>query len=79
MARILSVSVPDELLAEAESIAATQGRTKSELVRDALRSHLKLQRLRTLQEDARERAEKRGIGPEDVEAIIDDVRKQRRS
>ena len=76
MAKILSVSVPDELLDETESTAAAQGRTKSELVREALRSHLKLQRMRALQEIAGSRAERLGVGPEDVEGVIDEVRER---
>ncbi len=79
MAKILSVSVPDELLDETESTAAAQGRTKSELVREALRSHLKLQRMRALQEIAGSRAERLGVGPEDVEGVIDEVRERSRS
>lgn len=74
MARLLSVSVPDDLLDEAEDLAREQGRSKSELVREALRAHVATQRLRRLQADARERAERRGIGPEDVEALVDDIR-----
>lgn len=74
MSRLLSVSVPDDLLHEAEAIASAQGKTKSELVREALRSHLELQRLRELQAYARERAERRGLGPDDVEEMIDELR-----
>lgn len=74
MSRLLSVSVPDELLEEAEALAKAQGRTKSELVREALRAHVSLQRLRNVQGVARARAEIEGIGPEDVEALLDEVR-----
>ena len=78
MSKLLSVSVPDELPNEAEEAARAQGKTKSEVVREALRSHLATRRLRELQAYARERAERRGLGPEDVEDLIDDLRSKSR-
>lgn len=77
MAKILSVSIPDELMREAEEVARAQGRTKSELVRDALRRQLQLERFRQLQRYGRQRAEERGIGPEDAEALVDELRAER--
>jgi Arc/MetJ-type ribon-helix-helix transcriptional regulator len=50
------------------------GRTKSEVVREALRRQVRLSRLRALQEYGRERAEARGIGPEDSEELVDELR-----
>jgi CopG family transcriptional regulator/antitoxin EndoAI len=77
MAKILSVSIPDELMREAEEVARAQGRTKSELVRDALRRQLQLERFRELQRYGRRQAEGRGIGPEDAEALVDELRAER--
>ncbi len=77
MSRLLSVSVPDELVAELEAVASARGRTKSELVREALRRHLDLERFRALQRYARAEAERRGYGPEDAEALVDEVRSGR--
>jgi CopG family transcriptional regulator / antitoxin EndoAI len=74
MAKILSVSIPDELMRDTEAIARAQGRTKSDLVRDALRRQVRLERLRGLQRYGRSRAEERGVGPEDVEALVDEFR-----
>jgi predicted transcriptional regulator len=74
MSRLLSVSLPDDLAAETEALARASGRTKSELVRDALRRHVRRERFGALQRDGRERAEARGIGPEDSEALVDEVR-----
>ncbi|HZT91642.1 MAG TPA: ribbon-helix-helix domain-containing protein [Polyangiaceae bacterium] len=74
MSRLLSVSVPDDLLRQAEALAQAQGKTKSEVVRDALRRHVQLERLRELQRYGRERAEQQGIGPEDIEALVDALR-----
>lgn len=77
MARILSVSISDELMRETEAIARAQGKTKSELVRDALRRQLELERLRQLQRYGRRRAEEPGIGPEDAETLVDELRNGR--
>lgn len=74
MSRILSVSVPDGLVEEVEAVAAARGMTKSELVREALRRHVELERFRALQRYARDEAERRGLGPEDVEELIDEIR-----
>jgi len=74
MSRLLSVSVPDQLLADAEALAQAQGKTKSDIVREALRRHLELERFRELQAYGRRRAEERGIGPEDAVALVDATR-----
>jgi metal-responsive CopG/Arc/MetJ family transcriptional regulator len=78
MSRLLSVSVPDDLAEEIESLARTSGRTKSELVRDALRRQIRLERFAALQKFGSERAEAAGIGPEDIEQLVDDFRAGRR-
>jgi CopG family transcriptional regulator/antitoxin EndoAI len=77
VAKLLSVSIPDELMRQAEAIARSQGKTKSELVRDALRRQIELERLRELQRYGRRRAEERGVGPEDAEALVDETRGRR--
>jgi predicted transcriptional regulator len=74
MSRLLSVSVPDELAAEAEALARATGKTKSEVVRDALRRHVQHEHFADLQRYGRDRAEARGIGPEDVEEMVDELR-----
>ncbi|HEX6455675.1 MAG TPA: ribbon-helix-helix protein, CopG family [Solirubrobacterales bacterium] len=76
MSRLLSVSVPDDLAGALDSLAEDTGRTKSEVVREALRRQLRAGRLAALQEYGRERAEARGIAPEDTEALVDDLRGQ---
>jgi metal-responsive CopG/Arc/MetJ family transcriptional regulator len=74
MAPLLSVSIPEELAAETEALARAVGKTKSEVVRDALRRHLQHEHLAELQRYARSQAETLGIGPEDVEELIDELR-----
>ena len=75
MSRLLSVSLPDELSDGTDQLAAAQGRTRSEIVRDALRSYLWRERWSLATRDARARAEREGIGPEDTERLVDEIRK----
>jgi Arc/MetJ-type ribon-helix-helix transcriptional regulator len=74
MSKILSVSLPDELDDAVESVASSQGKTKSEFVREALRQQLDFAEFRVLQELGARQAERLGIGPEDIEGIIDELR-----
>jgi metal-responsive CopG/Arc/MetJ family transcriptional regulator len=77
MSRLLSVSIPDDLAAEAEALARATGKTKSEVVRDALRRHVQHERLVELRRYGRNRAEALGVGPEDVEKLVDELRSTR--
>jgi metal-responsive CopG/Arc/MetJ family transcriptional regulator len=78
MSRLLSVSLPDDLADETDALALSLGKTKSEVVRDALRRQVQVERFAALQRYGRERAEERGIGPEDAEALVDELRAGRR-
>ncbi len=73
------MSIPDDLMAETEAFARESGRTKSEIVREALRSHVADRRWNELRRYGQERAEALGIGPEDVEDLIDEFRAERRA
>lgn len=78
MSQLLSVSLPDDLAEELESLARSSGMTKSELVRSALRQRVRRERFAALREFGRDRAERAGIGPEDIEALIDEMRAEKR-
>ncbi|HEY1855328.1 MAG TPA: ribbon-helix-helix domain-containing protein [Solirubrobacterales bacterium] len=78
MSRLLSVSLPDDLADETDALAESLGKTRSEVVRDALRRQVQVERFAALQGYGRERAEGRGIGPEDAEALVDELRAGRR-
>ena len=77
MSRLLSVSLSDDLAEETAALAKSLGKTKSEVVRDALRRQLQIERLAELQRYGRGRAETRGLGPEDSEALVDAMRSGR--
>jgi metal-responsive CopG/Arc/MetJ family transcriptional regulator len=77
MSRLLSVSLSDDLAEETAALAKSLGKTKSEVVRDALRRQLQIERLAELQRYGRGRAETLGVGPEDSEALVDEMRSGR--
>ncbi len=77
MSRLLSVSVSDDLAEETAALAKSLGKTKSEVVRDALRRQLQIERLAELQRYGRGRAETLGVGPEDSETLVDEMRSGR--
>src|SRR6058998_3728054 len=59
--RIFSLSLPPDLAREAERIAKQEGRTKSELFREALRRYVEERRWRALQRYGQDRARKLGM------------------
>ncbi len=77
MSRLLSVSLPDDLAEETDALAQSLGKTRSEVVRDALRRQVRVERFADLQRYGRERAEALGVGPDDSEALIDEMRSGR--
>lgn len=74
VSKLLSVSLPDDLSRGTDDLAAAQGRTRSEVVRDALRSYLWRERWREATRGVGASAEQQGIGPEDVEGLVDSLR-----
>lgn len=75
--KILSLSLPPALLREAERVAKKEGRTKSELFREALRRYLQEQRWAELRLYGVQQARKLGIKEAEVERVIEAYRKGR--
>lgn len=74
--KVVTVSIPPRLLREAEKMAKKEQRTKSEVVRDALRLYLDLQSDKGFRSAVRQRATALQIQTEDdIEGIVDEVRK----
>ena len=74
--RTLTVSLPPGLVREADHTAKEENRTKSELVREALRMYLEERRWRKLQQKTALRAQALGIRTEeDVDRLVHAVRK----
>ena len=59
--KIMSLSLPPELLREAERVAKKEGRTKSELFREALRRYIQEERWHELQRYGMRQAKKLGL------------------
>jgi CopG family transcriptional regulator/antitoxin EndoAI len=75
--KILSLSLPPELLREAERVAKKEGRTKSELFREALRRYVQEQRWVELRQYGAKQARKLGIKEAKVEEVIGAYRQGR--
>ncbi len=74
MSHLLSVSIPDDLMAQFERHARKRGLTKSELAREALRREIDRDRWAGAYRAGERLADRAAIGPEDVEALVDQVR-----
>lgn len=77
-ATTIGFSVPPEIAADVERIAAAEGRTKSELFREMVRVYKRERELAVFEDLAaygRERARERGVRTEkDVERLIHEAR-----
>ena len=76
--KVLSISLPPQLLAEAEKLAKEENRTVSELFREALRRYQQQKRWDEINAYGRAKAEELGITEEDVVPIIQQFRKEQR-
>jgi CopG family transcriptional regulator/antitoxin EndoAI len=75
--KVVTLSMPEETYKQAEDIAREEGRTRSELFREALRQYIDTKKWKTLQRETAERAKDLGItSEEDVERIIGELRSQ---
>ncbi|PTL36690.1 CopG family transcriptional regulator [Candidatus Methylomirabilis limnetica] len=71
-----TISLPPKLVREAERTAKEEHRTKSELVREALRLYLEDQQWRTLQRKTALQVQALGIRTEeDVDRLVHAIRK----
>jgi metal-responsive CopG/Arc/MetJ family transcriptional regulator len=61
MRTVLSVSIPEEMAMELDKLAKATGRTRSEIVKEALRAFLWEERFRALRSRIRPKAKKRGF------------------
>jgi len=77
-AQPVTITVPSGLLALADRVARKEGRSRSELFREALRSFFWKRRWEELQSYASRRATARRIREDDIEGIIDEVRARHR-
>ncbi len=72
--KLISVSIFPELLEEAEKVAREENRTRSELIREALRRYIADREWRRLQRYGIERARSLGLQEADVARLVDEHR-----
>ena len=67
-----NLHIPDDLLAQAEKLAASQGRTANDLAADALNRYLAHEWLNKIEHEGQERRRQLGLkSDEEVEAVVD--------
>ena len=69
-----SISIMPDFLREVEKVAKEENRTKSELVREALRRYIAERQWRSLQNYGIKRAKKLGLKEADVQRLVDEYR-----
>ena len=76
--KLITISLPPELLKKVEIIARKENRTRSELVRETVRQYLAREEWRELNRYARIAADKAGIATEeDIDRLVEENRKER--
>lgn len=71
----ITISLPIDLLQETQRVAREEARTRSDLIRDALRQYLASRRWQRLRQWGAETAERLGIKTEaDLQRLLDEVR-----
>ena len=75
---VISISVPPELARDVAALATAERRSRSELVREALRQYVFMSRWQRLRRTAALQAVRLGLGPADVERLVDEARGARR-
>lgn len=75
--KILSLSIPPTLLREAERLAKKEGRTKSELFREALRRYLQERQWAELRRYGAQQVRQLELKETDVERLVAEHRKGR--
>jgi CopG family transcriptional regulator/antitoxin EndoAI len=74
--KLITISIFPELLKEAERIAKEENRTRSELIREALRRYISEREWRRLQRYGISKAKKLRLKEKDVERLVDEYRSE---
>ena len=75
---VLSISLPPDLAFDLDSAARQERRSRSELVREAVRQYVLLTKWRALRQKASLKAAEQGLKEEDIERLVDEERGARR-
>ena len=72
--KTINLSLPGELLQDADRVAKLQYRSRSDLMREALRRFINIARFEELNAYGERQAKKLGLKPTDVNRLIAEVR-----
>lgn len=72
--RTITFSLPPEMADRVDEAIKQQGRSRSEVLREALQRYLEECEWRQLLRYGEQRARAQGIGPEDVAPLVDEYR-----
>lgn len=72
--KTITFSLPPDMAEQVRQVMKEEGRTMSELVREALRVYMEEREWRRLERYGRLRAREQGTQPEDVERLVDEHR-----
>ena len=75
--KIWNITLPPKMASEAEKIALEESRTKSELIREALRSYLWEKKWNMLRYKCEKEAKKQGIKEENIDKMIHEYRNEK--
>ncbi len=76
--RTITFSLPPEMAEDVEKIMKAEGRTRSELLREALRRYIEEREWQHLLRYGEQRARAQGITPEHVEGLVEEYRAETR-
>ena len=79
VSKVISLSLPPSIYENTRKIAQEEGRTYSELIREALRQYMDNREWKSLQKYGANRINKLGIKSKDVENLIHQYREETRS
>jgi len=69
-----TISLPPKMVKEAERIAKDENRTKSELIREALRFYLDEKEWQDIYKYGAKKAMEKGYSERDIEKLVDEMR-----
>jgi CopG family transcriptional regulator/antitoxin EndoAI len=75
---VLSISLPTDLALDLDSAARQERRSRSELIREAVRQYVLLAKWKALRRKAMLKAFEQGVKEEDIEHLVDEERGARR-
>jgi CopG family transcriptional regulator/antitoxin EndoAI len=75
---VLSISLPSELALDLDSAARQERRSRSEVVREAVRQYVLLAKWKAFRQKAMLKAFEQGLKEEDIERLVDEERGARR-